>query len=72
MKIRYTLAITVGLAVASLSGCDSVGTNGPSTFPDVDAAPQIEISRDVPMDVKKLPIDTPVMYTAEGDTTGNE
>ncbi|MCZ6757352.1 MAG: hypothetical protein O7C39_03625 [Bacteroidetes bacterium] len=72
MKIRYTLAITVGLAVATLSGCDSVGTNNPSTLPDVDAAPQIEISRDVLMDVKKLPIDTPVMYTANGDTTGNE
>ncbi|MCH8247264.1 MAG: hypothetical protein IH951_12765 [Bacteroidetes bacterium] len=72
MKIRYTLAIAVGLAVATLSGCDAVGTNNPSTLPDVQAALQVEISKNIPTNVKMLPSDTPTIYTAEGDTTGKE
>jgi len=71
MKFSYTFAIAVGLAVVTLSGCDAVGTNDSSTLPDINVAPQIEISKQIPTNVKTLPSDASTMYRAVGDTTGN-
>ena len=72
MKMKTTLAIAVGLSVAILSGCDAVGTNDPTSVPEVNSAPQYEISREIPMDVKTLPTDGPRIFASEGDTTGRE
>jgi len=72
MKFSSSLAVALGLSVAIISGCDAVGTNQSPSTQEADAAPQIELSREIPINIKMLPSDKPTMYTANGDTSGNE